>query len=101
MRLLLHAASVIVTCVCSAPFAAASTYTVDAGGGGQFTDIQSAITAAQTGDVILVSAGTYAGFTLDKGVAIIGYGTVQVNGTAQVTNVAAGTRAAIVRVSPL
>src|SRR5207244_1540255 len=40
-----------------APSLRANTYIVDSGGGGQFTDIQSAITAAQPGDVVLVHLG--------------------------------------------
>jgi hypothetical protein len=84
-----------------APALRANTYTVDASGGAQFTDIQSAIAAAQPGDVLLVAGGTYPGFTLDKGIAIIGYNTVNVTGTAQVVNVQAPDRAALLRMRPM
>lgn len=45
-----------------------------AGSGADFADIQLAIDAAQTGDTVLVAAGTYAPFTLDKGLRVIGAG---------------------------
>jgi hypothetical protein len=49
-----------------APYAAAqTTWTVDDGGAGQFIHIQDAVDASQSGDVILVSDGAYAGFTID------------------------------------
>jgi hypothetical protein len=83
-----------------APSLRANTYTVDAGGGGQFTDIPPAIAFAQPGDVLLVQAGSYSAFTLDKGLVIIGYGNVLVGGTAQIVNVAVGQRAALVHVKP-
>ncbi|MBZ0269847.1 right-handed parallel beta-helix repeat-containing protein [bacterium] len=37
----------------------AATWTVDPGGGGDFTEIQPAVVASSAGDVILVNAGTY------------------------------------------
>ena len=94
-----HAAAFAVL-VLFAPSLRANTYIVDSGGGGQFTDIQSAITAAQPGDVVLVhlgsAGGTYPGFTLDKGLVIIGYGGVNVNSFVQITSIPAGQRAALV-----
>lgn len=45
---------------------------VDASGGGHFTQIQPAIDVARAGDVIVVRAGTYGEFLLEKGVAIVG-----------------------------
>lgn len=83
-----------------APIARANTYMVDVAGTGQFTDIQPAIVASQPGDVLLVAAGTYGGFTLDKGLTVIGYGVVRVSGSVHVVNIAAGERAALVRMRP-
>ncbi|HTF89573.1 MAG TPA: right-handed parallel beta-helix repeat-containing protein [Planctomycetota bacterium] len=39
---------------------------VDAGGNGQYAEIQPAITAALDGDVLLVRSGSYPGFTIDN-----------------------------------
>lgn len=50
----------------------ASTWVVDDSGGGDFTSIQAAIDAAQPGDVLRVKAGSYAAFTLDRGLSILG-----------------------------
>jgi hypothetical protein len=80
--------------------APATTYVVDSNGGGQFTDIAPAIAAAQPGDVLLVMPGVYNGFTLDKGLTIIGYGTVTVAGDASVVGVPAGQTAALVALAP-
>ena len=51
---------------------APTTWIVAAGGGGNFTDIQPAIDAASDGDLILIQAGSYSAFTLDKGLTLIG-----------------------------
>jgi hypothetical protein len=83
-------------CASLASSVLANTYIVDANGGGQFTDIQTAISAAQDGDVILVHPGQYASFTLDKGLVIVGYGGVDTLGTTQIVNVGSGQRAAVV-----
>lgn len=54
---------------------AQTTWTVDAAGGAQFTTIAAAVQAASDGDTILVLPGTYAtGFTLTKGISIVGVG---------------------------
>jgi hypothetical protein len=82
--------------VLSSTPAAASTIVVDASGSGQFTDIPPAIAAAQSGDVLLVLAGTYSPFTLDKGLTIIGYGGASVGGPIAITSVAAPGHAAVV-----
>ncbi|MCI0587328.1 MAG: hypothetical protein L0323_10860 [Planctomycetes bacterium] len=44
------------------------------GGGGQFNDIQSAVNAASPGDTVLVVAGTYPPFVLDKALRVLGVG---------------------------
>jgi hypothetical protein len=81
----------------SAP-ALATTWIVDASGGpgSQFTDIGAAINAASPGDVILVLPGTYPGFATSKGLAIIGQGSVIVNGQAAIVGVPSGERTALI-----
>ena len=78
--------------------ASATTWIVAAGGGGQFTDIQTAILVAQTGDVLLVQPGTYAPFALDRGLTLIGYGACDVSGTITIAGVPAGQTAAVVHI---
>jgi hypothetical protein len=46
----------------------------DGGPGVDFTDIPPAILVAVPGDVLLVQAGSYSGFTLSEGLAIVGQG---------------------------
>lgn len=60
--------------------ALASTITV--GPTGAFTEISAAIAAAQPGDTLLVDAGTYQAFSVDKPLRIIGRGQVVVAGFA-------------------
>ncbi|MBI5433203.1 MAG: hypothetical protein HZA52_10270 [Planctomycetes bacterium] len=57
-----------------APLASASTWIVDDDGGigVHFTSITAAVAAAGPGDVILVRAGSYTGFTLTYGASIVG-----------------------------
>ncbi len=52
----------------------ADTWIIDDGGGAgvDFTDIQSAINVASHGDILIVNPGTYAGFTLNLGLTILG-----------------------------
>lgn len=45
---------------------------VDAGGGGDYTEIQDAVDAAQDGALIRVRHGIYEGFTVQKAVRVIG-----------------------------
>jgi hypothetical protein len=79
--------------------AAASTWIVDDNGGAgvDFTDIPPALAGAQPGDVVVVRPGTYSPFTLTAGVSILGDAGAIVNGTANVTGVPGGPRAALVR----
>jgi hypothetical protein len=67
---------------------------VDPNGGFDFTDIQPAIDASSPGDVILVHAGTYPGFTMTTGISIAGGPGVNTQDI-HVTGVSAGSRAAI------
>lgn len=51
----------------------AGVHVVDVNGGGSFTDIQAAVTAAVDGDTILVKTGAYAGFLVNaKSVQVVG-----------------------------
>jgi hypothetical protein len=65
-----------------------------AGAGVFSTDIQPAIDAAVDGDLVLVEAGTYSGFTIDaKGVSVVADGGAVVsNGRVTVKNVTASER---------
>ena len=74
----------------------AATYVVDDSGGlgVNFTDIGSAIAAANPGDRLLVRDGNYAAFTLDKGLFVLGTGLVQ-TGNVTVTGVPQGSVAAL------
>jgi hypothetical protein len=75
--------------------ASANTIVVDVNGSGQFTDIPPAIVAAQDGDTLLVLPGSYSGFTLDKGLFIIGYGSASA-GVSAVVGLSSGFPAAVV-----
>ena len=89
------------------PFAAflatpaiAHTYLVGPGPGSDFPDIPSAIAGAQAGDVLVVRQGSYAGgFTLDKGLTILGQSPVILSGPASITDIAQGQRAVVVGLS--
>lgn len=61
------------TLALAASAARASTWIVDAAGGpgADFTDLPPAIAAATPGDVLIVRAGGYSSFVLDKGLAIV------------------------------
>ena len=91
-------ASVVALALANA--ARANTYIVGPGAGADFPDIPSAIVGSQPGDVLLVQAASYAGgFTLDKGLTIIGYGSVQLSGPGVVANVPANQRAMIIHLA--
>ena len=75
-------------------------HVVDASGGGgsQYTEISDAVAAAVAGDVVEVRAGTYALFTVDKGISVIAdktTGVAQVSGGVRIENVPAGWPAVI------
>ncbi|MBK7645562.1 MAG: hypothetical protein IPJ19_21435 [Planctomycetes bacterium] len=66
---------------------------VDAGGGGAYTQITTALQNASPGDVLLVKSGSYRRFAVaNQSVAVVGdvSATVQIAGTVQVRNLAAG-----------
>ncbi len=65
---------VLLAALCCATAAAQRTWTVDANGGGQFTTVEPAILAASPGDLILVRAGRYPGFLIDRGVTVVSQG---------------------------
>lgn len=54
------------------PVAAQQTFIVDKNGGGDFTSITAAVTAAMPDDLIRVQHGSYPGLTISKGVRILG-----------------------------
>lgn len=73
--------------------AAADVHIVDDDGGAAFSDIQSAVDAAAPGDIVLVRAGTYAGFVIDaKPLSVAGLGpllnSVRIEGSTSVRNIA-------------
>jgi hypothetical protein len=85
-----------------ASFAAAQNHiVVSAGGGGAYTDIASAIAAAQPGDSVIVRPGSYAGFTLSKAISILGQPGAQIAApgaqleTITVSGVPAGTQSVV------
>ena len=57
---------------CVAALPAQNTYIVDASGGGNFTDLPPAVQAAQPNDTLIVRPGMYSGFTVRKGIRILG-----------------------------
>lgn len=60
------------------PLLAQQTWIVDAGGGGNFTDLPAAILAAAPGDTLVVRAGSYTGASIDRALRILGVGSWQV-----------------------
>jgi hypothetical protein len=67
------------------------------GAGSHFTDIQSAIAFAQPNDRVLVRAGNYSGFVLDKPIFVRGSVGTIVTGLVRVQNIPSGARSAISR----
>ena len=85
-RRVLVALASFLGCVLATP-ARADVLVVDAAGGGQYTDIQSAVLAAQDGDVVLVRTGVYGPFDVRaKALDIVAYegADVRVVGTTRV-----------------
>lgn len=87
-------------CVILSGAFAQQTFVVDSSGGGQFTEVPPAIAAAAPGDTILVRAGNYGSFLVDKGVRLLADPGVLVDdvfgGTVSVSNVPLG-QSAVVR----
>lgn len=81
--------------------ALATTYVVDdtPGPGVDFLDIPPAIAASLPGDVLLIAPGSYSGFTLDRGIVIVGSFGAGCSGPIEVRALPAGQRAAIARLS--
>jgi hypothetical protein len=63
--------SIALIAASASAFAQTQVITVDDSGGADFVSIADAVAAAQPGDLVLVATGSYAGFTLDKGLAIV------------------------------
>lgn len=77
--------------------AAANTWVVDdnPGPGVDFTTIAAATAIAAPGDLIIVRAGTYTGFTLSVGAVVLGESGASVSGAIHVTAVPDGPRASV------
>lgn len=73
------------TAVVGSTFAQSQVWTVDDSGGADFTTIAAAVAQASPGDLVLVRAGNYAGFALDKGLSIVADSGAQVRVVGQVT----------------
>lgn len=75
----------------------AKTWIVNAAGGAgvDFLDIPQAVNTATHGDVILVAGGSYTGFTLRKGLTVLGQGGVDVGPGSQVSQVPSGRHAVL------
>jgi len=80
----------------TAPASAQTTWTVDDNGSADFIHIQDAVDSAQPGDVILVLAGAYAGFTVDGKPLTIAPATagalIQVSAFIELRNIPLGTQ---------
>ncbi|MEM7199434.1 MAG: hypothetical protein AAF628_04160 [Planctomycetota bacterium] len=67
-----------------APGFAQVTHVVSASGGGSFREIRDAIAVANPGDTVVVRAGTYSNFVVDKGIAVIGESGTNVYGFGEI-----------------
>ncbi|MDA1265789.1 MAG: hypothetical protein O2816_11975 [Planctomycetota bacterium] len=83
-----------------APVLASDVFVVDHTGGGDFTDLQSAVNAAADGDTLLVKQGTYGTLSIDgKGLTVaadLGH-IVSILGGSVVRNTAAGQSVELIR----
>lgn len=74
-RLRLSSAALALTIGSASSLSAQNVWTVDDSGGADFTDLQAAVDAASSGDVLLVAAGVYGNVAvLGKGLTILGDG---------------------------
>ncbi len=90
-------ASCLVLLGIAAPASAQSLWTVDAGGGGDFTEIQAAVDGSLDGDTIIVKDGFYGSFLVDdKALTIIAEGDGAFCGTIQIEDVSS-TRTVLVK----
>jgi hypothetical protein len=102
MKLFARAWSFTFASVVAASLATAGqTWIVDDNGGAgvDFTQIDTAIATVAAGDVLLVRPGSYAAFTLDKELTLVGQSGASVSGLGRITNLAAGSRATVVRLT--
>lgn len=90
-------AAAFLTLLPASAFAGGAEWIVDASGGPgfHFTDIPSAIAVAQQNDRVVVRAGIYSGFVLDKPLIVRGEAGARVNGVARIQDIAANTRCAV------
>ncbi|MBL8858863.1 MAG: hypothetical protein JNL28_10190 [Planctomycetes bacterium] len=95
------AASLVVSLSLLVPSAHANTWVVDdtPGPGVDFPSIALAMTVALPGDVFIVRAGNYSGFTLQVGAVILCETGVFVTGDIEVSNVPGGNHAALVNLT--
>lgn len=80
-----------------------TTWIVDAsnGPGTNFTDIPPALAAAAPGDVIIVRAGSYSGFTLNRGITLLGSPGAQTLNHIVINSVPAGEIAVLSGLAPV
>ena len=64
---------------------AQTTWIVDATGNGNFRDLPPAVAAAQPGDILVVRAGSYSAFTVNRGIRIVGEPGAMVTSTTMAT----------------
>lgn len=81
----------------SVAFANGATWIVDTSGGAgfNFTDIPPAIAVAQPNDCVIVRAGTYSNFVLDKPLLVRGAAGARVPGVVRIQGLPANTRCAL------
>ncbi|MHC5065123.1 MAG: hypothetical protein ACYTG5_14245, partial [Planctomycetota bacterium] len=62
---------VLAALILSASLPAQRAWIVDPGGEGDFTDVQAAIDAASSGDIIRIGYGRYPAVSIDKGLRLL------------------------------